>query len=634
MAKKQFKTESKKLMDLMINSIYTNREIFLRELISNASDAIDKLYFKSLTDSGVGVNKDDFGMLVTLDKDARIIKLSDNGIGMTKDELENNLGTIAKSGSLDFKTENKTDDIDIIGQFGVGFYSAFMVAEKVTVVSRAYGSDEAWVWESSGADGYTIKETQKDTVGTEITMKLKPDTDDEKYSEFLDEYRIVSIIKKYSDYVHYPIKMYREKTREKERPADAGEDYTTEYEKYTELEIINSMIPLWKRNKKDVTDEEYNNFYKEKFMDYSDPSRVIVTKTEGTISYNALMFIPSHAPYDYYTREYEKGLQLYASGVMIMDKCGDLLPDYFSFVKGVVDSQDLSLNISREMLQQDRQLGVISRNLEKKIKNELVSIRDNERGKYNDFWTNFGRQIKFGCYNAFGQNCETLKDLLMFYSAKEKKMVTLKEYVEMMGSEQKYIYYAAGESADRLVKLPAAETVLDKGCDLLLLTEDVDEFCLQVLRAYDEKEFKNINSGDLELETEEEKKAASDAGEESKDLLEAMKTALDGKVKEVKISTRLKEHPVCLTSEGPLSIEMEKILASMPSDGMDKPVSDKVLELNASHSVFKKLKDIFADGDSEKLNKYADILYNQARLIEGLPIDDPIEYTADVCSLM
>lgn len=634
MAKKQFKTESKKLMDLMINSIYTNREIFLRELISNASDAIDKLYFKSLTDSGVGVNKDDFGMLVTLDKDARIIKLSDNGIGMTKDELENNLGTIAKSGSLDFKTENKTDDIDIIGQFGVGFYSAFMVAEKVTVVSRAFGSDEAWVWESSGADGYTIKETQKDTVGTEITMKLKPDTDDEKYSEFLDEYRIVSIIKKYSDYVRYPIKMYREKTREKERPADAGEDYTPEYEKYTELETINSMIPLWKRNKKDVTDEEYNNFYKEKFMDYSDPSRVIVTKTEGTISYNALMFIPSHAPYDYYTREYEKGLQLYASGVMIMDKCGDLLPDYFSFVKGVVDSQDLSLNISREMLQQDRQLGVISRNLEKKIKNELVSMRDNERGKYNDFWTNFGRQIKFGCYNAFGQNCETLKDLLMFYSAKEKKMVTLKEYVEMMGSEQKYIYYAAGESADRLVKLPAAETVLDKGCDLLLLTEDVDEFCLQVLRAYDEKEFKNINSGDLELETEEEKKAASDAGEESKDLLEAMKTALDGKVKEVKISTRLKEHPVCLTSEGPLSIEMEKILASMPSDGMDKPVSDKVLELNASHSVFKKLKDIFADGDSEKLNKYADILYNQARLIEGLPIDDPIEYTADVCSLM
>ena len=634
MAKKQFKTESKKLMDLMINSIYTNKEIFLRELISNASDAIDKLYFKSLTDSSVGINRDDFGILITLDKDSRTIKLSDNGIGMSKEELENNLGTIAKSGSLDFKTENQNDDIDIIGQFGVGFYSAFMVASKVTVISRAFGHDEAWVWESSGADGYTISEAQKDSVGTEIIMELKPDTETEDYCEFLDEYRIVSIIKKYSDYVRYPIKMYREKTREKERPADAGEDYKPEYETYTELETINSMVPLWKRNKKDVSDEEYNNFYKEKFMDYSDPSRVIVTKTEGTISYNALMFIPSHAPYDYYTREYEKGLQLYTSGVMIMDKCSDLLPDYFSFVKGVVDSQDLSLNISREMLQQDRQLGTIRKNLEKKIKNELVSMKDNEREKYEEFWTNFGRQIKFGCYNSFGQNSEVLKDLLMFYSAKEKKMITLKEYIDAMGEEQKYIYYAAGDSAERLVKLPAAETVLDKGCDLLLLTEDVDEFCLQVLRTYEDKEFKNINSGDLELETEEEKKAAETACEESRELLDALKKALDGKVKEVKISTRLKEHPVCLSSEGPLSIEMEKVLASMPSDGTDKPVSDKVLELNASHSVFEKLKAIFDGGDDDKLKKYAGILYNQARLIEGLPIDDPVEYTADVCSLM
>ena len=634
MAKKQFKTESKKLMDLMINSIYTNKEIFLRELISNASDAIDKLYFKSLTDSSVGINRDEFGILITLDKESRTIKLSDNGIGMTKDELENNLGTIAKSGSLDFKTENQNDDIDIIGQFGVGFYSAFMVASKVTVISRAFGHDEAWVWESAGADGYTISEAQKDSVGTEIIMELKPDTETEDYCEFLDEYRIVSIIKKYSDYVRYPIKMYREKTREKERPADAGEDYKPEYETYTELETINSMVPLWKRNKKDVSDEEYNNFYKEKFMDYSDPSRVIVTKTEGTISYNALMFIPSHAPYDYYTREYEKGLQLYTSGVMIMDKCSDLLPDYFSFVKGVVDSQDLSLNISREMLQQDRQLGTIRKNLEKKIKNELVSMKDNEREKYEEFWTNFGRQIKFGCYNSFGQNSEVLKDLLMFYSAKEKKMITLKEYIDAMGEEQKYIYYAAGDSAERLVKLPAAETVLDKGCDLLLLTEDVDEFCLQVLRTYEDKEFKNINSGDLELETEEEKKAAETACEESRELLDALKKALDGKVKEVKISTRLKEHPVCLSSEGPLSIEMEKVLASMPSDGTDKPVSDKVLELNASHSVFEKLKAIFDGGDDDKLKKYAGILYNQARLIEGLPIDDPVEYTADVCSLM
>lgn len=634
MAKKQFKTESKKLMDLMINSIYTNKEIFLRELISNASDAIDKLYFKSLTDGSVGISRDDFGMFVALDKDSRTITISDNGIGMTKEELENNLGTIAKSGSLDFKTENKNDDIDIIGQFGVGFYSAFMVASKVTVVSRAFGQEEAWIWESSGADGYTISEAHKDNAGTEITMELKQNTETENYDEFLDEYRIVSIIKKYSDYVRYPIKMYRVKTREKERPADAGEDYKPEYETYTELETINSMIPLWKRNKKDVSDEEYNNFYKEKFMDYSDPSRVIVTKTEGTISYNALMFIPSHAPYDYYTREYEKGLQLYTSGVMIMDKCSDLLPTYYSFVKGVVDSQDLSLNISREMLQQDRQLGTIRKNLEKKIKNELVSMKDNEREKYEEFWTNFGRQIKFGCYNTFGQNSEALKDLLMFYSAKEKKMVTLSEYVDLMDESQKYIYYAAGDSIERLVKLPAAETVLDKGCDLLLLTEDVDEFCLQVLRAYADKEFKNINSGDLELETEEEKKAAETAGEESKELLDAMKNALGGKVKEVKISTRLKEHPVCLTSEGPLSIEMEKILASMPSDGTEKPVSDKVLELNAEHDVFKKLKTIYDDGDEGKLKKYADILYNQARLIEGLPIDDPIEYTANVCSLM
>ena len=502
-------------MDLMINSIYTNKEIFLRELISNASDAIDKLYFKSLTDSSVGLSKDDFEILVTLDKDARTIKVSDNGIGMTRDELENNLGTIAKSGSLDFKTENSLDDkIDIIGQFGVGFYSAFMVSSKVTVVSRAFGSDEAWVWESSGADGYTIKETQKDSAGTEITMILKDDTDDENYGEFLEEYRISSIIKKYSDYVRYPIKMYREKTREKERPADAGEDYTPEYETYTELETVNSMIPLWKRQKKDVTDVEYNNFYKEKFMDYTDPARVIYTNTEGAISYSALMFIPSRTPYDYYTREYEKGLQLYTSGVMIMDKCADLLPDCFSFVKGVVDSQDLSLNISREMLQQDRQLTVIRRNLEKKIKNELKSMLTAERDKYEEFWKNFGRQIKFGCYNSFGQNAELLKDLLMFYSAREKKMITLDEYTTAMGSEQKYIYYAAGDSVDRLAKLPAAQTVLSKGCDLLLLSEDVDEFCLQVLREYGEKEFKNINSGDLELETEEEKKAADKAGRE------------------------------------------------------------------------------------------------------------------------
>ena len=636
MAKKQFKTESKKLMDLMINSIYTNKEIFLRELISNASDAIDKLYFKSLTDNSSQISKSDFKILITLDPDAKTITLSDNGIGMTAEELESNLGTIARSGSLDFKTangDNKSDEIDIIGQFGVGFYSAFMVASKVTVISRAYGSDEAWKWESSGADGYTITKTEKESVGTDIIMTIKDDTENETYSEFLDEYRIVGIVKKYSDYVRYPINMYRQKSRQKERPADAGEDYKPEYETYTELETLNSMIPLWKRNKKDVTDEEYNNFYKDRFMDYSDPSAVIISNVEGAISYNSLLFIPSHAPYDYYTKEYEKGLQLYASGVMIMEKCADLLPDYFSFVKGVVDSQDLSLNISREMLQHDRQLLTIRKNLEKKIKNELVSLKDNEREKYESFWKNFGRQIKFGCYNMYGQDSKNLQELLLFYSAREKKLITLDEYVKNMKDEQKYIYYAAGDSTEHLEKLPAAETVLSKGCDLLLLTEDVDEFCLQVLHEYAEKHFRNINSGDLELESEEEKKAAEDAGKESRELLDAMKDALKGKVKEVKISTRLSEHPVCLSSDGPLSIEMEKILASMPNNG-EKPVSDKILELNASHPVFEKLKTVFAENNTEKLGKYADILYNQARLIEGLPIEDPIEYTKNVCELM
>ena len=624
-------------MDLMINSIYTNKEIFLREIISNASDAIDKLYFKSLTDDTLktsGISRSDFKIMLTLDKDSRTIKVADNGIGMTKEELENNLGVIAKSGSLDFKTNtDKSKDIDIIGQFGVGFYSAFMVASKVTVLSRAFGSDEAWLWESSGADGYTIESAQKDAPGTEITMELKADTDDENYSEFLDEYRISGIIKKYSDYVRYPIMMYRTKSRMKDKPADAGEDYQPEYETYTELETVNSMVPLWKRPKKDVTDEEYNNFYKDKFGDYSDPSRIIYTKTEGAISYNALMFIPSHAPYDYYTRDYEKGLQLYTSGVMIMDKCADLLPDYFSFVKGVVDSQDLSLNISREMLQQDRQLGIIRKNLEKKIKSELTGMRDNEREKYEEFWKNFGRQIKFGCYDGFGQNSDTLKDLLMFWSAKEEKLVTLSEYIENMGDEQKYIYYASGDSNEMLMKLPAAETVLSKGCDLLLLTDDVDEFCLQVLHAFEKKEFKNVSSGDLGLETDEEKKAAETAGEENRELLDAMKKALEGKVKDVKISTRLKEHPVCLSSEGPLSIEMEKILASMPNAGGEKPASDKILELNAAHPVFERLKAVFTE-DTQKLEKYAGILYDQARLIEGLPIDDPVEYTANVCSLM
>ncbi len=639
MAVKQFKAESKKLLDLMINSIYSNKEIFLRELISNASDAIDKLYFKSLTDHSVTTKKEDYKIFLALDKDSRTITLTDNGIGMTKEELEKNLGTIARSGSFDFKAENKAEDIDIIGQFGVGFYSAFMVASRVTVISRAFGSEEAWKWESKGAEGYTITQTEKDEPGTQIILVVKESTEKENYDEFLDEYNLVRIVKKYSDYVRYPIEMYREKSRQKEKPADAGEDYEPEYESYTELETLNSMVPLWKRAKKDVADEEYNQFYKDKFYDYTDPARVIVSRTEGTATYNALLFVPGRAPYNYYTREYEKGLQLYASGVLIMEKCADLLPDYFSFVKGVVDSQDLSLNISREMLQQDGQLKLIRGSLEKKIKNELNAMKNNEREKYDEFFKNFGRQLKFGCYADYGMNAELLKDLLLFYSAKEKKLITLAEYLEKMPGEQKYIYYAAGDSADRLAKLPAAELVLEKGFDLLLLTEDVDEFCLQVLRHYGEKdkekEFKNISGGELGLETEEEKKAAQEASEASKPLFDAMKEALGDKVTDVRISTRLKSHPVCISSEGPLSLEMEKVLGSMPgAEGEMAPKSQKVLELNGEHPVFAKLKALQEAGDKETLGRYADILYNQALLIEGLPIEDPVAYAQAVCELM
>ena len=639
MAVKEFKAESKKLLDMMIHSIYSNKEIFLRELISNASDAIDKLYFKSLTDHSVITKKEDYQILLELDKENRTLTLTDNGIGMTREELEENLGTIARSGSLDFKKDNKAEDIDIIGQFGVGFYSAFMVASRVTVISRAFGSDTAWQWESTGAEGYTITEADKEDVGTKIIMVIKENAENENYDEFLDEYNLVHIVKKYSDYVRYPIRMEREKTRAKERPADAGEDYKTEYETYTELETLNSMVPLWKRSKSDVTDEEYNQFYKDKFYDFTDPARVIVSRTEGTATYNALLFIPGHAPFNYYSRDYEKGLQLYASGVLIMDKCADLLPDHFSFVKGIVDSQDLSLNISREMLQKDGQLKLIRNSLEKKIKNELNAMKNNDREKYDEFFKSFGRQLKFGCYEGYGVNSDLLKDLLLFHSAKENKLISLQEYVDKMPEEQKYIYYAAGDSTERLAKLPAAELVLDKGYDLLLLTEDVDEFCLQVLRHYGEKdkekEFKNISSGDLGLESEEEKKAAEEASEANKDLFESMKTALDGKVTAVRLSTRLKSHPVCIASEGPLSLEMEKVLSSMPNSGdMPAPKSEKVLELNASHPVFETLKKLQADGETEKLGKYANILYNQALLIEGMPIEDPVAYAQAVCELL
>ena len=641
MAMRQFKAESKKLLDLMINSIYTNREIFLRELISNASDACDKRYFKSLTDTSVGITKDDLKIHIQPDKDSRTLTITDNGIGMTKEELEKNLGTIARSGSLDFKTENQSDNIDIIGQFGVGFYSAFMVAKKVTVISRAQGADTAWKWESTGVEGYTLTEADKEDVGTEIILVLKDDTDTDKYSEYLEDYELANLVKKYSDYIRFPITMYREKSRQKPKPEDAGDDYKPEYETYTELETLNSMVPIWKRPKNEVKDEDYNEFYKNKFMDYTDPLRVITSRTEGTATYTALLFIPGSTPYDYYTKEYEKGLALYASGVMIMEKCADLLPDYFSFVKGVVDSEDLSLNISREMLQKDNQLKLIHNALEKKIKNELHAMLANDRTKYEEFWKEFGRQIKFGAYSDYGMHAELLRDLLLFWSAKEQKMVTLQEYVDKMPAEQKYIYFAAGDSSDRLAKLPSTELVLGKGYDVLLLTEDVDEFCLQILRTYPRKdaegkdgtvEFKNVNSGDLGLESEEEKKAAEDATAENKDLFDAMKTALDGKVKEVKVSTRLKDHPVCLSADGPLSIEMEKVLSKQP--GSEGVKSDKVLELNVNHPVFAALKAAQEAGDTEKLNKYSALLYAQAQLIEGLPVDDPAAYAEAVCSLM
>ena len=632
MAMRQFKAESKKLLDLMINSIYTNREIFLRELISNASDACDKLYFKSLTDTSIGVKKEDLSIHISPDKDTRTLTVSDNGIGMTKEELEKNLGTIARSGSMDFKAENKNENIDIIGQFGVGFYSAFMVASKVTVISRAQGSDEAWKWESKGVEGYTLTEAEKDAPGTEIIMVLKEDTDGENYSQYLEEYTLVDLIKKYSDYIRYPITMYRQKSRQKPKPEDAGEDYKPEYETYTELETINSMVPIWKRNKKDVEEKDYNEFYKSRFNDYSDPLRVITSRTEGTATYTALLFIPGRTPYDYYTKEYEKGLALYASGVLIMDKCADLLPDYFSFVKGVVDSEDLSLNISRETLQKDNQLKLMHNSLEKKIKNELHAMLVNDREKYETFWKSFGRQIKFGIYGDYGMHKDLLADLLMFWSAKEQKYVTLDEYIEKMPEDQKCIYFAAGDENDRLAKLPNAQLVLSKGYDLLLCPEDVDEFCLQMMRDYKEKEFKNINSGDLGLETEEEKEAAKAAAEENKDLFEDIKTALNGKIKEVKANPTLKDHPVSLSSEGGLSMEMEKVLRKMPNaEGME---STKVLELNPNHPVFAALKAAKEAGDSDKVTKYAELLYDQALLIEGLPLEDPVAYAQKVCELM
>ena len=629
MAKKQFKTESKRMLDLMINSIYTNKEIFLRELISNASDAIDKLYFKSLTDQSVQMNRDDFKIDVSIDKANRLLKVCDNGIGMTEEELDKNLGTIAKSGSLQFTNENETGehDVDIIGQFGVGFYAAFMVADRVEVLSRAYGSDKAYKWQSTGADGYTVTEAEKDTVGTEITLHIKESTEEADYDRFLDTYTISSLIKKYSDYIRFPIRMDMERSRLKE-----GSD--SEYETYTENVTVNSMIPLWKKNKKDITKEEYEKFYQETFSAYDKPLRVIHQKAEGTTSYQALLYIPEKADYNYYSKNFEKGLALYSSGVKIMDKCADLLPDCFSFVKGVVDSEDLSLNISREMLQQDRQLKVIAHALEKKIKKELEEMLEKERETYEKFWKAFGLQLKFALYSSFGAERDKLQDLLLFTRASDSKLCTLKEYRDAMPESQKYIYYAAGESAQKLALLPQAETVRDKGYDILYLTDDVDEFLMQILHAYDEKEFRSISSDDLGLESDEEKKEITEKAEANKDLFAAMQKALDGKVSEVVLSSKLKSHPVCLSSKGAFTIEMEKVIDAMPNVQQNAPKAQRVLEINGSHPVFNSLTAAFAAGDTKKVENYAKLLYDQALLIEGLSVEDPVAFSNAICELM
>ena len=631
MKTKQFKAESKRLLDMMIHSIYTHKEIFLRELISNASDAMDKLYFRSLTDEKVGMNREDFAIDLKIDKDARTLTITDNGIGMTQEELEKNLSTIANSGSLKFKNENKLeDDVDIIGQFGVGFYSAFMVAKRVTVRSKAYGSDQAYQWQSEGVDGYTIEPCDKETVGTEILLEIKDDTEDETYSEFLEQYRIQGLVKKYSDYIRYPIRMDMTKSRRKETE-NADKDAAPEYEEYVENETLNSMVPLWRKNKSELTDADYNAFYKEKFFDYNEPLLHIHTKSEGTATFNALLYIPSKAPYDYYTKEYEKGLQLYSSGVMIMEKCADLLPDYFSFVKGLVDSEDLSLNISRELLQHDRQLKIIAKALEKSIRNELTKLLKSDRAAYEKFFEAFGLQLKFGVYNGYGMNKDALKDLLLFYSSSEKKPVTLAEYVSRMKEDQTCIYYATGENIARIDHLPQTELVKDKGFEILYLTENVDEFAIKMLMNYEGKEFKSVSAGDLDLETEEEKKEIEEKSKEHADLFNDMQKALEGKVKSVRLSQRLKSHPVCLTSEGALSLEMEKVLNAMPTD--QKVQADRVLEINPEHPIFAKLVQLQKE-NPDKLKAYAKLLYDQALLIEGMSIEDPVAFSNQICELM
>ncbi len=656
---RKFKTESKKLLDLMINSIYTNREIFLRELISNASDAVDKLYFRSLVDESVQINRADLAITVAFDKDARTVTVSDNGIGMSKDDLDKNLGTIAHSDSFEFKTDQNKEglaaadpddtpvaDVDIIGQFGVGFYSAFMVGKKVKVISRAYGSDEAWAWESDGIEGYTLTPAERSEHGTDVIVSLKDNTDEERYDTFATESGLRQLIKRYSNYVRYPIQMEVTKTRTLPKPDDAGDDYKPEYEEYTEIETINSMIPIWKRRKSDVTDEEYNEFYKTDFHDFEDPLDVMSLHAEGTLNYDALMFVPSHAPYDMWSKDYKKGLALYSSGVLIMEKCEELVPDYFNFVRGIVDSADLTLNISRETLQHNSQLRAIARRLEKKIKQNLASLRDDEREKYESFFSEFGRTLKYGLYASYGMARETLADLLMFYSAKQQKMITLDEYIADAPADAEAIYFAAGDSKERLAQMPIVTTVLAKGYDVLLCDENVDEFCMMALGQYasprevalegeEPKQWplKNVGGEDLGLTTEAEKEKAEETTKENAELFDAMKEALDGKVEKVVVSTRLTDSPVVLTTEGAVSLQMAQMLKSQPGSE-EAPSAHVVLEVNAEHPIFETMKSAHAAGETDKVNEYTQILYDQALLVEGLPIDNPLAFAQKVTSLM
>ncbi len=628
METKEFKAESKRLLEMMINSIYTHKEIFLRELISNASDAMDKLYFKSLTDTSVGMKREEFRILITPDSKARTLTIADNGIGMTAEELEANLGTIAKSGSLSFKKDNELgEDVNIIGQFGVGFYSAFMVASAVTVTSKAYGANKAYRWASSGTDGYTMEECEKETAGTEIVLQLKENADEEDYDKYTQEYELKNLVKKYSDYIRYPIQMEMDKYEYDEEKKESVP--------HRELTTLNSMVPIWKKNKSELKAEDYQTFYKDTYYDYETPLAYIHAKNEGTATYNALLFIPAKAPFDYYSKEFEKGLTLYSSGVMIMEKCADLLPDYFSFVRGLVDSEDLSLNISREMLQHDRQLKIIAKNIEKSIKNELTKMRDNRREDYEKFFQAFGLQLKFGVYQSYGMNKDALKDLLMFTSSFENKLVTLAEYVSRMKEDQKFIYYASGDSVARLEMLPQTEMVREKGYEILYLTDNVDEFAIKMLMEYDSKQFKSVTAGDLDLGTEEEKEEIKKTAEDSKDMFAFMKETLGDKITEVRVSSRLKTHPVCITSEGEISVEMEKILNEMPQTGAngEKVEAKKVLELNAAHPVFEKLKTLYAS-DKDKLAAYTKLLYSQALLIEGVNLENPSEFSSLMADLM